>query len=84
MHSKTHCRDGVSASELLTVAEQSSDLKANGVGERREVVDNEHVRQGRCARDALQLGMVYELTNTNLHQKSQAHYAGRTYPCIQR
>lgn len=39
--------------QLLTVAQQSSDLKANSVGERCEVVDDDDVRRSRCAGDAL-------------------------------
>ena len=39
--------------QRLTVAQQSSDLKANSVGERREIVDDDDVRRSRCAGDAL-------------------------------
>ena len=37
----------------LTVAQQSNDLKANSVGEYREVINNDDVIQRRCAGDAL-------------------------------
>ena len=50
----------------LTVAEKSGDMSARFVGECREVVDDDHVSVGRCAGDALQLGVVDRLTDTNL------------------
>ena len=41
-------------------------MKSYAVGEHRVVADNDDVRQCRCAGDALQLGVVDKLTDTNL------------------